>query len=345
MDGHELGRELRSLRSRESLPLILLTSAGTTSAELNSGELFAATITKPIKHDQLFDVLMEAITGANRPLSRTRPKVVERIGEKLPLSMLVAEDNPVNQKLLRRVLLQLGYRTDMVENGVEVVEAVNRKHYDLVFMDVHMPEMDGMEATRLIVNSRKGERRPIIVAVTADALQGDKEKCIQAGMDDYITKPIRIADIQGVLDRWGKIASARSAQSPKPAGTSETDELERTMLDRIRQLGLETDPDFILELIDSYASLFQKQYNILQDAYAKRDTGNLQYAAHSLKGASLNIGATHLAAVCLTIEDSTDQKDFDTVGTLIEDLEETLQKTSAALQAIKTRLLQQKSSP
>jgi CheY-like chemotaxis protein len=259
--------------------------------------------------------------------------------------VLIAEDNPVNQKLLRRVLLQLGYRTDTVENGVEVVEAVNRKHYDLVFMDVHMPEMDGMEATRLIVNSRKGDQRPIIVAVTADALQGDKEKCIQAGMDDYITKPIRIADIQGVLDRWGKIASARSAQSPKPAGTSETDELERTMLDRIRQLGLETDPDFILELIDSCAPLFQKQYNNLQDAYTKRDTGKLQYAAHALKGASLNIGATHLAAVCLTIEDSTDQKDFDTVGTLIEDLKETLQKTSAALEAINTRLSQQKSSP
>jgi len=259
--------------------------------------------------------------------------------------VLIAEDNPVNQKLLRRVLQQLGYTSDMVENGVEVVEAVNRKHYDLVFMDVHMPEMDGMEATRLIVNSKMRERRPIIVAVTADALQGDKEKCLQAGMDDYITKPIRIADIQGVLNRWGKIASTRSAQSEKPAGTSETDVLEHAMLDRIQQLGLETDPDFILELIDSYAPLFQKQYANLQDAYAKKDTGKLHYAAHALKGASLNIGATHLAAVCRSIEDSTEQKDFDTVGTLIEDLNETLQKTSAALQAIKTRLSQQKHSP
>lgn len=345
MDGHQLGKELRVLRSRESLPLILLTSAGTTSAELGSGELFAATITKPMKHDQLFDVLMEAIAGAKRPLTRTQPKVVERIGEKLALSMLVAEDNPVNQKLLRRVLQQLGYTAEMVENGLEVVEAVNRKHYDLVFMDVHMPEMDGMEATRLIVNSKMGERRPIIVAVTADALQGDKEKCIQAGMDDYITKPIRIADIQGVLDRWGKIASARSAQSQKHAGASETDALEHAMLDRIGQLGLETDPDFILELIGSYAPLFQKLHKNLQDAYAKNDIGKLRYAAHSLKGASLNIGATHLAAMCRTIEDLTDQKDFDTVGTLIEDLKETQQKTSAALQAIKTRLSQQKSSP
>jgi len=344
MDGHQLGKELRVLRSRESLPLILLTSAGMTSAELGSGELFAATITKPIKHDQLFDVLMEAITGAKRPLARTQPKIVERISEKLSLSVLVAEDNPVNQKLLRRVLQQLGYTADMVENGVEVVEAVNRKHYDLVFMDVHMPEMDGMEATRMIVNSKPEEQRPIIVAVTADALQGDKEKCIQAGMDDYITKPIRIADIQGVLDRWGKIASARSAKSQKPAGTSETDELERAMLDRIQQLGLETDPDFVLELIDSYAPLFQKQYNDLQDAYAKKDTGKLLYAAHSLKGASLNIGATHLAAVCRTLEDLTEQEDFDTAGSLMADLKETLQKTSGALQAIKTRLSQQKSS-
>ncbi|MDP2883852.1 MAG: PAS domain S-box protein [Ignavibacteria bacterium] len=345
MDGHQLGKELRVMRSRESLPLILLTSAGMTSVELGSGELFAATITKPMKHDQLFDVLMEAIAGAKRPLSRTQPKVVKRIGEKIALSVLVAEDNAVNQKLLRRVLLQLGYTTDMVENGVEVVEAVNRKHYDLLFMDVHMPEMDGMEATRLIVNSKPEERRPIIVAVTADALQGDKEKCLQSGMDDYITKPIRIADIQGVLDRWGKIASARSARSQKPAGASESDVLEHAMLDRIRQLGLETDPDFVLELIDSYAPLFQRQYSNLRDAYAKKDTGKLHYAAHSLKGASLNIGATNLADMCRTIEDLTDQKDFDAVGTLIEDLKETLQKTSAALRAIKTGLSQQKSSP
>jgi CheY-like chemotaxis protein len=212
-------------------------------------------------------------------------------------------------------------------------------------MDVHMPEMDGMEAARLIVNSKPEERRPIIVAVTADALQGDKEKCLQSGMDDYITKPIRIADIQGVLDRWGRIASARSAQSQKPAGASETDVLEHAMLDRIRQLGLETDPDFVLELIDSYAPLFQRQYSNLQDAYAKKDTGKLHYAAHSLKGASLNIGATNLADMCRTIEDLTDQKDFDAVGTLIEDLKETLQKTTAALQAIKTGLSHQKSSP
>jgi len=175
MDGHQLGLELRTLRTSDSLPLVLLSSAGVSIAEIGSGNLFTAAVAKPVKHDLLFDILMEAMGGAKRSTSRIQPKPIERLGEYVPLSILAAEDNLVNQKLLLRVLKEIGYQADIVPNGIEVMSAVKRKRYDIIFMDVHMPEMDGLETTRVIMSSVPREERPVIVAVTADALQGDRE--------------------------------------------------------------------------------------------------------------------------------------------------------------------------
>jgi len=207
MDGRLLGKELRALRSRESLPLILLSSVGVTDPGLQIADLFSATVMKPVKNDQLYNIIMEVIAGTARPFLRTQQIPIEPLGDKLALTILVAEDNPVNQKLLIQILQRLGYTADLAQNGIEVLEAVEQKLYDIVFMDVHMPVLDGLEATRTIVSNKKREERPIIVAVTADAMEGDREICFQAGMDDYVTKPIRIADIQHILKRWGKNAS------------------------------------------------------------------------------------------------------------------------------------------
>ncbi len=337
MDGIQLGKELRSLRTKEFLPLILLSSTGATNAETGAGDLFFATVTKPIKLDQLFDMVMQTLAGTRRSSARTQPKRFERLGETMPFSILIAEDNPANQKLLLRVLQQLGYEADLAGSGLQVLEAVDRKQYDIVFMDVHMPEMDGMEATRIIVNKNKREDRPIIVAVTADALQGDREKCVQAGMDDYITKPIRIADIQGVLERWAKSAEGKlsNQQSSVPSPLSD---LEQSMFERVHQLGLETDPTFMLELIASYAPLLKKETDAIRDACSKQNAVAVHYAAHSLKGASLNIGANELAAVCRTIEQLATNQDLASVAQHLDTLTESLKKTLVSLDSLRTRL-------
>lgn len=338
MDGHQLGRELRRLRTSTSLPLVLLSSAGMTTKEIGSGDLFSTSIAKPVKHTQLFDILMESMGGAKRSSSRSQAKPVERLGEFVPLSILAAEDNLVNQKLLLRVLKEIGYQADVVPNGVEVISAVKRKRYDVIFMDVHMPEMDGLEATRLIMSIVPREERPVIIAVTADALEGDREKCMQAGMDDYITKPIRIADIQGVLQRWSAKAANQSAQQQSSTDLPTNEELEQAMADRIRQLGLETDPAFVIELIDSYAPLFSNQSRAIEDACSTRDETKLRYAAHSLKGASLNIGANKLGAICRSIEDFADKKDIPSAEQLLPALKQVMERTSSALNMIKAKL-------
>ncbi|MCX6134711.1 MAG: PAS domain S-box protein [Ignavibacteriales bacterium] len=343
MNGVQLAKELRALRPKESLPLILLTSGGTTNAEIGAADLFFASVSKPIKQDQLFKMVIETLGGTRRSAHKTPAKPVERLGEKLPLSILIAEDNPANQKLLLRVLQQLGYAADLAENGLETLDALDKKRYDIIFMDVHMPEMDGMEASRVIVSRNVQRDRPIIVAVTADALQGDREKCIQAGMDDYITKPIRIADIQGVLERWAKTAKVRSSP-PETSVYSPSSDFEQSMVERVHQLGLETDPDFVLELVESYAPLLKKQADAIRDGCSTQNVRNVHHAAHSLKGACLNIGANELAAVSRTIEDCAVNKDLTTAAQQLTTLDECLERTLASLEAVRIKLSKGSSS-
>ena len=131
------------------------------------------------------------------------------------VKILIAEDGFVNKKILLRMLKQIGCYADVVSDGLQAVKAVEAVHYDIVFMDVHMPEMDGLEATRKIVNSRMANERPKIIALTADAMSGDKEKCIEAGMDDYITKPVRLEEVISAVKRWAPAQANFTAESDK----------------------------------------------------------------------------------------------------------------------------------
>ena len=135
-------------------------------------------------------------TGATQP---AKPKMDPGLAERHPLRILLAEDNVVNQKLALRLLQQMGYRADLASNGIEAIESVERQTYDVVLMDVQMPEMDGLEASRRITSQRPAGQRPRIVAMTANAMQGDREMCLAAGMDDYIAKPIRVDQLVEAL--------------------------------------------------------------------------------------------------------------------------------------------------
>jgi GAF domain-containing protein/CheY-like chemotaxis protein len=200
MDGVTLARQVRERNA--TLPLVLFSSLG--RREVGDGEsLFAAFLTKPIRQSQLFDTLVgllaeEVAPKAARvvqPASRLDPEFATRH----PLRILLAEDNVVNQKLALRLLQQMGYRADVASNGIEAVESVRRQVYDVVLMDVQMPEMDGLDAARTICARWGPRERPRIVAMTANAMQGDRDMCLAAGMDDYITKPIRVEHLVEAL--------------------------------------------------------------------------------------------------------------------------------------------------
>jgi len=199
-DGLQLGQRIHA--SRPDLPLVLFSSLGRREAGDTEG-LFSAYLAKPVHQSQLFDTLVGLLAHAQAPkeIKAVKPKTDREMAVRHPLRILLAEDNVVNQKLALRILTQMGYRADLASNGVEAVESLVRQPYDVVLMDVQMPEMDGLEASRRINAQWPATKRPRIVAMTANAMQGDREMCLAAGMDDYITKPIRVDQLVEALMR------------------------------------------------------------------------------------------------------------------------------------------------
>jgi signal transduction histidine kinase/DNA-binding response OmpR family regulator len=205
MDGVELAQEIRQQAAK--LPLVMLSSGLLTNKPVSEthGALFAKFLAKPIKPSQLFDRLLEVFDEGYSAQQRAEKVSLAtiRLGERVPLRLLLAEDNLVNQKVALRLLEKLGYRADVAANGLEVVAAVKRQRYDIVLMDVHMPELDGLAATQQICQTWSRAERPVIIAMTANAMQGDREECLAAGMDDYISKPVKIEELEAALERWG----------------------------------------------------------------------------------------------------------------------------------------------
>ncbi|MFT5482807.1 MAG: GAF domain-containing protein/DNA-binding response OmpR family regulator [Halieaceae bacterium] len=202
MDGRALAHALRDVTA--SMPLILFSSLGLRAPEAQN-DVFAAYLSKPLRQSQLFDTLVTVFAPKEADpetlVAPVSPSSKPKLAEVHPLRILLAEDNVVNQKLALRLLERMGYRADLASNGVEAVESVMRQTYDVVLMDVQMPEMDGLEASRRITKDKAPDQRPRIIAMTANAMQGDREMCLAAGMHDYVAKPIRVPILIEALKR------------------------------------------------------------------------------------------------------------------------------------------------
>jgi signal transduction histidine kinase/ligand-binding sensor domain-containing protein/DNA-binding response OmpR family regulator len=208
MDGVQVATLIKQLYPK--IPIILLTSLGNETFKSNE-EIFASVLTKPVKQSLLFKHITTQLRHETRPGAEeniVKQKLSPEFAIKNPLSILIAEDNPVNQKLTERVLVKLGYAPDMANNGIEALNIMDKKSYDIILMDVQMPEMDGWEATRNI--RLKNISQPVIIALTANAMQGDKELCLQAGMDDYLSKPIKLEDLITILEKWYALIKTNS---------------------------------------------------------------------------------------------------------------------------------------
>jgi PAS domain S-box-containing protein len=199
MDGAMLAREIR--KHYPYIPIILFSSFGQYDLEFDTG-VFNAYLAKPLKRSLLLDTLIALFDSGRTPrsIARAQPSFDSELANQHPLRILLAEDNVVNQKLALRLLEQMGYRPDLASNGIEAVESLERQFYDVILMDVQMPDMDGLEATRIIRNLTR-TIQPHIIAMTANAMEGDREMCIAAGMNDYISKPIHIHELVNALMR------------------------------------------------------------------------------------------------------------------------------------------------
>jgi PAS domain S-box-containing protein len=210
VDGVALAAEIR--RVMPKVPMVLQTPFSQRSVEVPP-ELFAAVLTKPAKLSALYDALVSLLGGRQRPMTRAMegPQVDAPSRAHVPLRILLAEDNIVNQKVALRLLERLGYRADVAVNGLEVLAALTRQPYDVVLMDMQMPEMDGLDATRRICEQWPAAQRPRIIAMTANAMREDRETCLQAGMDDYVCKPIHVDALQAALARCQRERDPRTS--------------------------------------------------------------------------------------------------------------------------------------
>jgi PAS domain S-box-containing protein len=199
MDGYGLVIEIRKHRSKEELPIVILTSVGEQGRDQEALGI-SGVLTKPVKTAALFNVLADILSVAHeeRPVIAT-PRQAAKINREHPLHVLVAEDNPVNQRVTDLLLQRLGYRAMIVSNGFEVLEALERSTYDVILLDIQMPEMDGMEAAREICRLYPQPKRPWMIALTAHALEGDREECLAVGLNDYLSKPLRGEELRSAL--------------------------------------------------------------------------------------------------------------------------------------------------
>ena len=369
MDGLALAAEIRRLGSYQDLPLVMLTSIGKPETSTQADEAnFAAFLSKPIKQSQLYDVLNQVLVGQPikvRPSCSISGQIDPHLAERLPLRILMAEDNVVNQQVGLHLLQRMGYRADVAGNGLEVLEALRRQPYDVVLMDVQMPEMDGLTTTRHICQEWSPQDRPRLIAMTANAMQGDREICLKAGMDDYISKPIRVEELSRALSKCqDKLKGSRllaqrseaqvedSEDNQQPSIPIEpttvnpsTEVIDAAAFQNLREM---VDQDEILaKVIDSYLEEALKFVQAIHSALSQtlqtgtlieEDAVMLHRAAHSLKSTSATLGATSLSEFCLELEKHGNTGTLEVTAAMVSQVDAEYKKVKTALLAQRQQL-------
>ncbi|PKM98288.1 MAG: hypothetical protein CVU79_04060 [Elusimicrobia bacterium HGW-Elusimicrobia-3] len=318
MDGLQLARAIEGDPAIPRARKVLMTSLGQdlSGEEMAAGGI-SACVHKPLRPSSLFEAVAAAVEGREAAPAEARRAPAEEAAPEADkyFRVLVAEDNAVNQKVALRQLERLGYAADVAANGLEAVAAVKRQHYDLILMDCQMPEMDGFQATAEIRRLEAEGRRTPIVAMTANALQGDREKCIEAGMDAYIPKPVRLEVMAETLKRWDS-------------------RLNSFVIAELKDLAGPEDKAFMAELAATYLKDLPGRLEAIKTAAAARDAEALRQAAHALKGSSGNIGAQRLQKVCLLIEEIGRSGSAEVPAALLADLDAEAAGTRIALEAL-----------
>lgn len=377
-DGLMLAEEIRKISEAQTLPLMMLTSGGTIDYDERLN-YFAVFLTKPVKASQLQDRLIEVLSPADfeERLQLRRASAATSLqgamAARHPLRILLAEDNAINQKVALSVLENLGYSAQIVSNGRQAVEAFQQEGFDAVLMDVQMPEMDGMEATQYLRATLPDNRQPRIIAMTANAMQGDRERCLAAGMDDYISKPFKVEELIQALSRCrrlddykvstlhqvpfgdeiifddnksrtadlqAEIVNAEASTEVKlpTISDNETPIFDSKGLQRLRDtLGKKAD-ELLPVLLDSYFEEAPKLIAQARQSFDQNQATELRRAAHTLKSNSLDFGANALAEIAREVEHKAKENDMHGLAPLLPRLDEEFSRVKPQLQQERERM-------
>jgi CheY-like chemotaxis protein len=269
--------------------------------------------------------------SSESPIEETKtnvlqPAVDEKLADKYPARILLAEDNDINRLLASKLFNRIGYTIDTASDGKEAFEFVQAKVYDIVFMDVQMPNMNGLDATQNIRSKVSTKTQPIIIAMTAFAAQEDKDACLSAGMNDFITKPITLEDLERMISKWINPDTMKTTQvgtSYSKNAISEDDGalIDKEAIRRLMDIGKQTDPGFLSQVLDMFMAQAPKCIEDIRSGREKGDYNQMWQAAHKLKGTSLNIGAKKMAESCKHIENKGRNFDFKGIETFILQLD------------------------
>ncbi len=308
----DLARAIRAQADIVDIDLIVLNS-GLAPAEESLGLGIRAYLKKPVRQSKLYNVLTSLQNRTALPVESKAVSGEVQIsrGRYLSYRVLLVEDNPVNQAVSKAMLEYFGCRVDVAANGQEALKVLAGRPYDLILMDCQMPVMDGYEATRIIRRREAaGLARTPIVALTAHAMEGDREACLAAGMDDYLSKPYRAEEINAMLAKW-LTAPPRERQAegaepaPRPDSASSTEApppIDRAVIEAITSLTPQGSAEILRSVITLYLDGSPKLLEGVRGAIEGKDPAALNRAAHSLKSSSGNLGAKVLAAICSELE-------------------------------------------
>ncbi|EDY19308.1 multi-sensor hybrid histidine kinase [Chthoniobacter flavus Ellin428] len=318
-----LVREIKSDPQIAGTRVILLTEFGRRLdfAELNTAGIFDSRF-KPVRQSALFDCLTNALLES-APRVRTPISMSPNPHSFRPERILVAEDNAVNQRVALGQLRKLGYRADVAGNGFEALQALSQIAYDIVLMDCHMPEMDGYEATLAIRQREKGTQRAWIIAMTANAISGDREQCLAAGMDDYVSKPVRTADLADALERARNRGSVQAEESA----------IDSNAIAELETLPAENGENLLLNLIRLFIRNAPQAIGEMDAGLNTADGRAVRLAAHQLKGSCSQFGAHRLEALCAQLERIGQTGSLESADELLSQAEGELQRVISALES------------
>ena len=328
MDGIALARAIRAEPALTPLPLVMLTSVGEHEEADEARDVgIDMYLTKPVRQSHLYDCLATVMEITREmPTISLRPSTRTSTDEpQWQAHVLLAEDNPVNQEVAHEMLTSMGCQVDIVNNGREAVETLSRTTYDLVFMDCHMPEMDGFEATTMIraQESATHAARTYIIALTANAIEGDRERCLAFGMDDYVSKPFTQDQLHAVLSRCRAQPDGAPGETSRPPGSPtppRASTLDAAALDLLRRLEQKNGRDVLGRVINTYLTTSPTMLDTLRSAIAAGDASAIEHSAHTLKSSSLNVGAQTLGTLCHDLEEMGRTHTLDNASALLSDI-------------------------
>jgi len=332
VDGQALARAIRAQAALGPIRLILLSSSGPRPEPYESPTLFDRVLTKPVRQSRLYDEIQTLIAGespVDRRIQASASVDVDVAQQRAKLEVLVVEDNPVNQTVAVRMLAKCGFGARAAENGHEALKALSERPYAAVLMDCQMPGLDGYQTTMQIRSSEQDGLRIPIIAMTANSMRGERERCLAAGMDDYLTKPLRNKTLRDTLERWVS-EPQNTAPGPRDLGPPESVAGYPAVLDEAVIAELDFKGEDLADILAMYFDQALAQISELAGAISRGETLSVAQTAHKLKGSSSTIGAARVAHLAAELETTAIAKNLTGAPQLLDRLRSGLTETRKA---------------